>query len=198
MADDEDISNDSLDYVKAIDQKIGSKYDVSLYDVLNDPNSLKGNKNPKQVVIGMREDISTFFDSLTSRLKTEQDELDTQLGTADALYKRLNDVIRNKASFAGIPYLRPVDIIRDTGDEENIVVDKYDGSVDTLVTRLVGVVHYIADLSTKYKEFVLGTWLFSGNKNYLLTINPPSSILFNIEMSKREINQKLDSIEEDL
>jgi hypothetical protein len=107
-------------------------------------------------------------------------------------------VIKNKASFASIPFIRPGSIDRDVEKEEDIIILTYDNSVDSLITRLVGVVHYVADLSTQYKDYNLGSWLFSGNKNYTLTINPPSSILFNIEVSKNEINFKLDSVGEEL
>ncbi len=195
MADNYDISDDTQEYVNAIDQKIGDRYGVSLYNILNDSNALKGKDNAKQILIGMRADITEFFSSLTTKLKVEQEELENELKAADTLYNRINDLIKNKASFAGIPYVKPFGIERDTDNEENIVIDQFDNTVDTLITRLVGVVHYIADISAQYKEYNLGTWLFSGNKNYLLTINPPTSILFNIEVGKSEINYALDSIE---
>lgn len=128
MADNYDISDDTQEYVNAIDQKIGDRYGVSLYNILNDSNALKGKDNAKQILIGMRADITEFFSSLTTKLKVEQEELENELKAADTLYNRINDLIKNKASFAGIPYVKPFGIERDTDNEENIVIDQFDNT----------------------------------------------------------------------
>ena len=51
----------------------------------------------------------------------------------------------------------------------------------------------IADLSTAYKEYSFGSWLFSGNKDYVLSVFVPDSSLLMLEASRAELDGLLAS-----
>ena len=49
-------------------------------------------------------------------------------------------------------------------------------------------------MSTQYKEHTIGSWLFSGAKNYILTINTPPNPILTIENSRALIENTLDAL----
>ena len=162
MADDTKFSDETSSFIDSIDKKIGTKYGIGLRTVLTDTSFLKARSNPKEIIENMKTDVSNYFDSLSKGMEDEEAAFDSKLKAVDTLYKRLNDVVKNKSSFANVPFTKPLNIERETDKEENLTIDQYDGTVDALVTKLVSVSHYVADISIQYKDYNLGSWLFSG------------------------------------
>ena len=84
----------------------------------------------------------------------------------------------------GIPYVKPLFIDSDPNRREEITIESYDKGFEPLVSKFIENSYYVADLSAKYKEYNLGSWIFSGKKTYVLTLNQPTSVIFSIEDSR--------------
>ena len=83
---------------------------------------------------------------------------------------------------------------RDETNDETRIISAYNDSIGELFDKILEKSNFIADLSTDYHEYKIGSWLFSGQKNYVLTINQPSSVVLSVENSRDEILALLDSI----
>jgi hypothetical protein len=106
----------------------------------------------------------------------------------------VDSLISSKAAVARIPYIKPMFVSRNTDKEELVVVEKYEDTFDALLGRLVNISSYVADISSPYKEFRIGSWLFSGGKNYVFSINPPASPVLAMENSKDVIDSILNDV----
>lgn len=195
MADDNTLSAETMNFVKTIDKQLGEKYVVSLQDVLSDSSSISRKGNAKDSIGNLKADVNAYFDSLLKNLEDEEKRFNSELEAASELYKKVSDFISSKCQTMGVPLIRPVAVERDQDKEETIVISVEDTAIELLISRLISNSTYIADTSTTYKTYNIGSWLFSGDKNYNINVNPPSSIILNIEASRDEINFRLDSIQ---
>lgn len=194
MAEEEALSAETMSFVKTIDKQLGDKYIITLEDVLSDASALKRKGNPKEAIGNLKGDVNSYFESLLKSLEEEEKRFTQELESANELYRKISEFILAKTQAMSIPLVKPISVERDEEKEETIVIAVDDTSVDLLITRLISNSTYIADTSTTYKNYKIGSWLFSGPKNYNITVNPPSSIILNIESSRDDINSRLDEI----
>ncbi|HVA82616.1 MAG TPA: hypothetical protein VNF06_00430 [Candidatus Aquilonibacter sp.] len=195
MAEESGISPETSSFIRTIDKQLGEKYLVSLQEIVADSTSLSRKPNAKEILGNLKGDVNSYFDSLLKNLEDEERRFNLELQNANELYSKINDHIKAKAQAMNVPMIKPISVERDTENEETIVISTEDTAIELLIGRLIGSCTYIADISTTYKTFTIGSWLFSGSKNYAVSVNPPSSVILNIESSREEINFRLDSIQ---
>ncbi|MDE1822732.1 MAG: hypothetical protein KGH50_00200 [Candidatus Micrarchaeota archaeon] len=171
-----------------IDNETRGKYDFSIRELFN------GAKPTQQQLKSARSAVDDYFSDAKKALPGERDRFTKELERVDAEYRNMDDVIRNKAVTTRVPYIKPSFIDADESGQEEITIDGYSNAVDLLITRLVGMSTYIADTSGSYDKYTLGSWIFSGQKTYAITINPPASQLVMLERSESEIDAALDSL----
>jgi transcription termination factor NusB len=181
-------------FVSDLSAIISKKYSVNLRSMLLNPADYVKKKGIADTLTKVRAEVKGYFSQLLDNLKEEQDSLDAELAKKTDQYKKVDSVISSKSSVLRIPYVKPLFIARNPTNEETIVVEQYDSGMDALIGKLVGGSNYVADISATYKEHRLGSWLFSGAKTYVLTINPPVNPVLAIENSSALISTILDSI----
>lgn len=182
-------------FISDLDAAFSKKYNMSIRSLLLNPNRYLNKKGLSTTLEGIRSDAESYFATLLDGLKDEQAKLESELDSADAQYRQVDSVITNKSAAARVPYVKPLAISRNPDREEAIIIDKYEEGLEALVGKLVNASNYVADVSGVYKQYRLGSWVFSGAKNHVLTINPPASPVLVIDNSKSVINSMLDDIE---
>jgi transcription termination factor NusB len=181
-------------FITDIDGVVSKKYGVSLRNLLLHSSRYANKKDIASTVKNIKKEVSDYFDVMLSGLKEEQEKLDSELEEASSQYKQVDALIASKAAVARVPYVKPLYVDRNTANDETVIVDKYDTSFDGLIGKFVFGSHYIADMSATYKQHTLGSWLFSGQKNYVLTLTPPTSPVLAINNSIDTINGMLDDV----
>ncbi|MDE1851321.1 MAG: hypothetical protein KGH69_01360 [Candidatus Micrarchaeota archaeon] len=172
-----------------IERENKGKYEFSISGIIEG-----STKATQQQVKMVRDAVDAYFSDAKKSLVGEQARFETELQKADAEYRKMDEVIRNKAVTARVPYIKPTFVDADSQGQEEITIEGYSGAIDLLITKLVSVSNYVADTSGIYDKYTLGSWVFSGQKAYVLTITPPSSPIVAIERSQREIDAALDSL----
>ncbi len=178
-----------------LEPTISKRYNVSLRSLLLNPNRYMNKKDLGSILQGIRSESGAYFDELLGNLKDEQARLDTELEAATAQCKQIDALITNKSAAARIPYIKPLFISRNTDAEETIIIERYEDSLDAFIGKLINASNYVADISDSYKQYQLGSWIFSGSKNHILTMNPPISPVLMIENGRAIINNILNEIE---
>jgi hypothetical protein len=182
-------------FISELDDSLSKKYGMSIRSLLLNPSKYMGKKGLNATVGGIRADVEAYFAALLGSMKDEQAKLDSELESADTQYREIDSLITNKAATARVPYVKPFFLTRNQDKEETIVIDKYDESLEAFVGKLVSISNFVADVSAVYKQYRLGSWVFSGVRNYVLNINPPASPVLVMDNSKVIINSILDEIE---
>ncbi|MDE1854892.1 MAG: hypothetical protein KGH57_01040 [Candidatus Micrarchaeota archaeon] len=182
-------------FISDLEDTISKAYSVSLRGLLTDPTKYLSKENFSTTLQGIRSQINSYFDALLENMKEEQAKLASEMESATAQYKAIDSVINSKAAVARVPYIKPLLVSRTASREESIVIESYDESLEAFIGKLVNVSTYVADMSADYKQYKLGSWIFSGAKNHVLTVNPPTSPVLVIENSKGIIDDMLDNIE---
>jgi transcription termination factor NusB len=173
---------------------ISKKYGVNFRSMLLNPNAYVNKKDIDTTIKNVKGAVDDYFSQLLSGLKDEQERLEVELENATVQYKQVDSIIASKSAIARVPYVKPLYVNRNPDNEETIVIDQYKDNLDSFIGKLVNSSNYVADVSATYKQYSLGSWLFSGAKNYILTINPPASPILVIENSSTIIKSILDTI----
>ncbi len=181
-------------FVSDLNDTISKKYNINFRSLLISPEKYVETKGIAGVVKQIKDDTDAYFSELMEGMGEEAKKLQAELESATSQYKQVDALLSGKAAAARVPYVKPFFVSRDADKEELIVVEQYDESLDALIGKLVTVSNYVADISNAYKEFRMGSWLFSGPKNHVLNINPPVSPVLVMENSKDVIDNILDDI----
>ena len=181
-------------FIADLDASISKKYSLTLRSLLMNPDRYLNKKGITDTANAMKKDIDSYFSELLEGMEEEQQKLETEMESASAQYTQIDSVISNKSSISRIPYVKPLFISRNTNDEEVIVIEQYSENLDALIGKLINGSSYVADMSATYKQYHFGSWLFSGAKNYVLTLNPPISPVLAIENGKSTIDSILDDL----
>lgn len=196
MADDDqalpwDEGTDS--FVKDIDSDVNEKYRISLRELLLDPAKFAEAEDMPSTIGKIREDVTEYFDEIFADMKDDDDELTRQMEAIDAVHTQINQTVSSRAGIGRIPFLKPADFDFGGATPETVFVDKYDGQVDLLITKLINSSNYVCDLSTSYRKYSIGNWLFSGSRSMLLSVKTPESRIIAIENSRDAILARLDN-----
>jgi transcription termination factor NusB len=181
-------------FVSDLNSVLSKKYNVNFKAMLANPNAYVGKKDAQAAVDKLRGDVDAYFSKLLDSLKDEQDKLYAALEKTTAQYKQVDSIVASKSSTLRVPYVRPLFINRNPDNEETIVLAQYDSDMDSFIGKLVSISSYVANISASYKQYYLGSWLFSGAKNYIVTMNPPLSPVLAVENGSAIVNGILDSI----
>lgn len=181
-------------FVNEMDVDVAKKYKLSLRELLLHPEKFAKVDNMAATLGKIKTEVSAYFEDMLGDMKGEDDELTKAMEAIDAVHTQINQTISSRAGIARVPFLRPVDL--DTGDvnPETIYIDRYDGQVDILITKLINSSNYVCDLSTSYRKYSIGSWLFSGSRSCVLSVQPPESMVVTVEDSRDMIIGMLDDI----
>ncbi len=193
MADEVPWDAQTDQFVADIDDVVTKEYGISFRDLLLNPSKFRKNQKAKDAMPGIKAEVDSYFDNIAKTMDDEKKKLESELDAANVQYDKIDEVIHIKSSALKVPYIKPLFVNRNVSSEETITVENYDEALDQMIGRLINVSHYVADVSVSYKDYMLGTWIFSGPKNYILTINQPVSYLFTLEGSNRAINTLLET-----
>lgn len=201
MADDQQTGNEDLpwdaqtdQYIIALDPIISDQYGMTLTDLLMNPSNFSGTTDIANKVEGIRTTVNKFFGDAMSGMDDERTRLIHEMENVNMEYMKINDSITSKTLAARVPYVKPFFIDTNADLEEEVIIDQYNNSIDSLITKFIGISNYVADISGKYKSYTIGSWVFSGTRTYMISINRPTSPLISMENSNEYIVEMLDSI----
>lgn len=185
-------------FISAIDDLNSTEnhYDIKIRELLLNPNDYITKPGAVQKIGELSKSVDDYFGGMLSNLNDEQRELDQVLANTDLYYSKMDSIIFDKAASARVPYVKPYFVYVNPDKREEIVIEKYYEELDMLLGKLTNGSDYVADLSGTYKEHKFGSWLFSGSKDYLLTIRAPTSIVMDIDRSSTLIKNMLNTVSE--
>ena len=180
-------------FISNIDGDISKTYGISLRDFLLNPEKFASQKDIDQKVKKIIDAVNAYFTNAKNGLKEEQDELAKTLENADAQTTKIDGVIQTKAALSRVPYIKPVMVDINPSNREEIVIDQYNNSVDALIAKLINASNYIADITTTYNNHNIGSWVFSGSRTYVVSINLPESAVTAIDDLQSDVDDIMDT-----
>ncbi len=176
-----------------IDAKLGSKYKMSISDLLTDPSKYAGNDNIQTTIKNMRSDVDFYIDDRLAKMADERKLLEDSVFKANSITTQLAQNISMQAKQYKVPVIKPVMIDRDDTDDVVIYVDAVDAPLLALVDKLSSSAMFIADYTYSYKQSKIGSWMFSGTVNRILSVFLRPSDVLSLENSKAELDGIFDS-----
>ncbi|MGC8671774.1 MAG: hypothetical protein ACP5TJ_02690 [Candidatus Micrarchaeia archaeon] len=193
-ADEEAPWDDQTDsIINDINKTVSKKYYINFRDLLLNPGKYVTQDNFPATFQSIRKEVTAYFENLLEGMKDEQERLSEELDSLTSQYQQIDSVISNKASLSRIPYIKSATIERPE-NEEAITIQSYEPGIEALIGKLISISNYVADISTSYGKSVFGSWLFSGQKNYTLSLQVPDNRVLSIQISRDTINSMLDMI----
>ncbi|MGC8479166.1 MAG: hypothetical protein ACP5M9_00645 [Candidatus Micrarchaeia archaeon] len=180
-------------FITGIDDKLLVDSDVKLRDVLTHPSKYAQKSNASSILEKMQSSIDTYFGIVMEAFKSEKDKFDKELEAMSILYSKVSSTIQEKAELSQTPIITPHSINVNEKSSESIIIDSFDTQVEHLIGKLTSSSVYIGDISAKYNEHTLGSWIFSSKRPYILTIKPPENIIMEIENAKLTIMSYISS-----
>jgi hypothetical protein len=180
-------------FISNIDKSITKTYGLSIRELLLDPDKFTGTKDILDTLTKIRGNVDDYFTGLRDSMVDEKASFTKALENADMQYNKINEAISTKTSFSRIPYIEPYDIKLNSENQEEIVIDQYNNAVDALVTKLVNVSNYVGNISSSYDKYTMGSWIFSGQKVYMLSVYLPPSIISEMDSLNSQIDDLIDT-----
>jgi len=185
-----DEETDSL--ITSIDAESGGS--PTLRDLLLNPQKYMGRPGSSAILDKARTKVSSYFDALLESMQEDQQRFMQELESANSQYIRINQVIGDKALSMNVPFIKPSFVDVDKTVREDISVQQYSSQIEQLIGKLISASKYVADISTQYKNYSFGSWLFSADRVYVMTLEQPKSPVMYLENSRAVINETLDDI----
>ena len=185
-------------YITDIDDVVSKEYGVSFRDLLANPMKFSGDKKVIDAMPGIKAEVTSYFGNILKSMDEEVQKLNNEMEAATVQYDKIDEIIRIKVAAMKIPYIKPLYVNRNSSNEETILIESYDESLDPFIGKMVNISNYVADVSAGYKNYILGSWIFSGPKNYLLAINQPTSPVLQVETGSNTVNALLSAVESTL
>jgi len=181
-------------YIDAIDNAYSTKFGVSIAQFIKHPEQYIDNK--EEILLkeeNLKAYINEYFDKQIDSLKDEYEEFTKVMESISAQSDRIKKVIMDEASSKKIPFIEPNTINISENMREDIIIEKYDDTIDSLISKLIDSSIYIADTSVYYQKYNVGSWLFStGSRSYVLRIFVPNNPILSINSSKSMILNLVD------
>ncbi|MEM0159626.1 MAG: hypothetical protein QW046_01675 [Candidatus Micrarchaeaceae archaeon] len=181
-------------FITALDEKIEKSHGFKLRDLLLDPRNYVSNANFAETFDDIKRTVDAYFKELHEVYADDEQKFNADMENVTQQYSKISAILSQKASAASKPYIKPIGITRDTARDENIIIAKYEESLDILFENLIKQSNYVADISVQYGQYTIGSWLFSGSKQYLVSLNPPGGVVFDIQNAESTIGTLLDGI----
>ena len=144
----------------------------------------------------MRAEVDKYFVDLVAGLSLEQEEFTRELADADELYNKIEQSLSSRTAIAKVPYIRPADMDLSLTSPEVIYINSYNNALEVLIMKFINSSNYVANISTTYKKYNIGSWFFSGSKGHIITVKPPQSVLVSIDNARDEISGRIDDIDD--
>ncbi len=175
-------------FISNIDGDMVKQFGISLREFLLNPEKFASQKDVDQKAKKMVDAVDAYFENAKSGLKEEQEELAKGLENADAQTTKIDGVIQTKAALSRVPYVKPIMVDINPSNREDIFIDQYNNAIDALLAKLINTSNYVADITTTYNNHNIGSWVFSGNRTYVLTINLPESAITAIDDLQSDVD----------
>ncbi|MCL5007196.1 MAG: hypothetical protein M1164_00755 [Candidatus Marsarchaeota archaeon] len=191
------MENTWSDYTDAIvsnmDGMVKSKYGVSLRDLLSDPSSVASKEGVADSIKRIKEDVDAYLDELAESMGPERKRVEDGMSKASAITQQLAQNVSMQSKQYKVPLAKPVVLDRKDDDDTKIYVDSVDQGVLSIIEKLVSSSTMIFDQSYKYKDYSIGSWLFSGAQAYSVTVYTPTSEYISLEYAREELETLLDA-----
>ena len=119
-------------FLSDLSPAITKKYSINIRTLLTNPKSYEDKKDMPATIKKIRSDIDDYFISLLSALKDKQKDLDEELGELTDQSKQVSSVIASKSAVARVPFVKPMYVDSNPDNQETIVIEKYESSMDSL------------------------------------------------------------------
>ncbi len=179
--------------IKEVDKQIGGKFRFSISDFLTDVPKYASEQSIEVTISNMREAANSHIDELLQGLPQQVKALGDSIAKANAITKQLSQNISMQAKQHDVPFIKPLQIDRNTANEETITINTVDDQAIKLMEKLTSTSNLVADFSYQYKDSWIGSWFFSGNKDYTVSVYVPQSDAFSLELSRIELNGLFDA-----
>ena len=184
------------DYTDAIitnmEGMVKSKYGIQLRDLLTDPSQVK-QKDSADSIPKIKEDVDAYMDELADAMAPERKRVEDGMEKASAITAQLVQNISMQSKQYKVPVIKPVVLDRKDEDDIKIYIDNVDQGSLAVIEKLASWSTIIFDQSYKYKDYNIGSWLFSGDKVYSVTVYTPTSEYISLEYTREELDTLLDS-----
>jgi hypothetical protein len=185
-------------FITGIDDSILKNSEIKLRDVLSNPSKYAQKSDATTTLKKMQSAVDAYFSEVKNTFASEIDKLNLELESISVIYSKITSIINEKTELLKIPLITPYTIDIKESNSENIIIDSYNTSLETLIAKLISSSNYVAEISTKYKDHTLGSWIFSADKIHIITIKPPENIIIDVENSQSTLNDYLSSFSDEI
>jgi len=189
-----DMWSDNADVIiRAVDKNIVSNYGFSLSDFFTDPSKFASKPNILTTVSNIKEYVENYVNGQLEGLDDQRKKLNDDAAKCNAITSQLSQAIISEAKQSKIPVIKSDTVVHDESKDEIIYVKNATGDLLRLAERLVDSSLLVVDMTTDYNGSLIGEWLFSGSKNYVMRVDLDPNPILSLEQGMNEINQIFDA-----
>jgi hypothetical protein len=189
-----DMWSDNADVIiRGVNKDIVSNYGFSLSDFFTDPSKFASKPNILTTVSNIKEYVENYVNDQLEGLDDQRKKLNDDAAKCNAITSQLSQAIISEAKQSKIPVIKSDTVVHDESKDEIIYVKNATGDLLRLAERLVDSSLLVVDMTTDYNGSLIGEWLFSGSKNYVMRVDLDPNPILSLEQGMNEISQIFDA-----
>ena len=179
--------------INSLEKPLFTKYNVSLKKLLSDPDQYAGDPKVGLRISNMREEVNRFIGDRLDDIKEEVKRLDDSAIKVNSISALIANGVASLSKQYKIPIIKPAGLNRVDDNDTTIFVASASQETMQLAERLVSISDYVIDMTAKYKEYNLGTWLFAGARNTSISVNFGPSPALTMYNTMQEIDSLMEA-----
>lgn len=174
-----------------LDKDVKKKFGVSVHAVIKDPSAFIGEDG---FAVKLSK-ITDYIDSETARM------IEQSKGAGRAFHEsaaKTDDLTRKIGSYVSlhsfqnnIPFIKLANVELPVEGQSRFYLNKMDDLTSKFIERLIVSSSFIVDMTREYDGIKLGSWLFGGEKQYVVSVHAPKNSLLLLRSARAEMLERL-------
>jgi hypothetical protein len=176
--------------LRGMDRELKKRFGLSLTAMLEDPASFTGEK-AERALANMREYVNKRLDEMISSARENDARMHDHALRAGELTARLSSYIAAHARQSRVPVFRPASFELAKRGRDLFYIGEMNTETTRFIDRLVESSSFIVDMTAAYPDYSIGSWLFAGERGYVVGVRPPMTSSSLLTASKVELNRMI-------
>lgn len=181
-----------------LDKDVKKKFGLSLIDVLEDPASYLSEKGFAVKLSKINDYVDQETERMLEQSKATTRSFHESIAKADNLTRRVGSYISAHARQNNIPMVKPASVELSMFRKSKFYISEIDDDTTKFLEKLIESSSFVVDMTKSYDNLKLGAWLFSGDKEYAVSIELPKNSVLLTRIARVDLLQQLKEASESI
>ncbi|MDE1865228.1 MAG: hypothetical protein KGH94_01140 [Candidatus Micrarchaeota archaeon] len=174
-----------------LDRDVKRKFGLSLNAVIDEPARYMHEKGFAVKLSRINDYVDKETEKMVEQAKGSSRAFHESASKSDELTRKISAYISSHARQNGIPLVQPADVELRSAGKNTFYLGDLDDSTSRFLEKLIGSSQFVVDMTKSYDSLRLGSWLFGGENECVVSVTRPRNSLLLLRIGRAEIMDRL-------